>query len=85
MTWDMIDRMDVTRRTWTAAVKLACVLSAVAVAALVALRLADVPVVAIVVPVAAIGFVSSWVQTGAIRRRAAQPAVLPLPRSGVVG
>jgi hypothetical protein len=70
--------MDLRRRTWIAALRLAAVLSVVAGAVAAGVyALGDVPQVAIVVPVIVIAFAASWVQTGRIRRA---PAPLPLPR-----
>lgn len=62
-------QMELRRRTWIAALKLALVLSTVA--ALVAVGVSavgDVPPLAIVVPVIVVAFASSWVQTGRVRR-----------------
>jgi hypothetical protein len=63
--------MEIARRTWTAAVKLAVVASMLAAAfALGVSRLGDVPEAAVVVPVIVVAFASSWIQTDRIRRRA---------------
>ncbi len=79
----MMNHMEITRRTWTAAVKLAAVLSVFAIGiALAAFRIGDVPEVAIVVPVTIVAFVASWVQTGRIRRNAIDEMIVtPMRRS----
>ena len=65
----MTASMELSRRTWMAAVKLAVVISIVAALAAVAVSFAgDVPSVAIVVPVIVLAFTASWVQTGRVRR-----------------
>ena len=65
----MISSVELDRRTWNAAVKLAVTVSLIGVlVAMVAERAADVPQFAIVLPVMIIGFVASWVQTGRVRR-----------------
>jgi hypothetical protein len=67
----MIDHMEISRRTWTAAVKLAAVLSVLAAGLAFAVsRIGEVPQAAVVVPVIIVAFVSSWIQTERIRRRA---------------
>ncbi len=67
----MIEVVELSRRTWTAAVKLAIVLSVVAaVIAVVASSVGHVPEVAIVLPVIFVAFTASWVQTSRIRRQA---------------
>jgi hypothetical protein len=67
----MIDNMEISRRTWTAAFKLAVVLSTVAaLVAVAASSLADLPQAAIVLPVIVVAFVASWIQTGRVRRTA---------------
>lgn len=78
MTHALHDRdMEVSRRTWTAAVKLAAVLSALAaVIAFVVSRLGDVPEAAVVLPVIVVAFVASWLQTERIRRRAIADMVI---------
>ena len=79
----MMVLMEISRRTWTAAVKLAAVLSVIAAGiAVVVARLGDVPQVAIVVPVIVVAFASSWVQTDRIRRRVvADRIVMPARRA----
>jgi hypothetical protein len=68
--------MDLRRRTWIAALRLAAVLSVVAGAVAAGVyALGDVPQVAIVLPVIAVAFTASWIQTGRIRRA---PAPVPL-------
>jgi len=67
--------MDISRRTWIAAIKLAMVISVVAaLAAVVVSRAGQVPDVAIVAVVAVVAFAASWVQTGRVRNTA-----VPLP------
>jgi hypothetical protein len=61
--------VELSRRTWNAAVKLAIVMSIVA--ALVAVTLTstrDVPQAAIVLPMIVIAFTASWIQSGRMRR-----------------
>ena len=78
----MIDHMEVSRRTWTAAVKLAVVLSVLAAGlAFGVSRVGEVPQAAIVVPVIVVAFVASWVQTERIRRRAIADMVIVSARS----
>ncbi len=78
----MIDHMEVSRRTWTAAVKLAVVLSVVAAGIAFAVsRIGEVPQAAIVVPVIVVAFVASWIQTERIRRRAIADMVIVSARS----
>ena len=61
--------MELSRRTWNAAVKLAVVISISAALVAVALYAAgDVPQVAIVLPVIVVAFTASWIQTGRIQR-----------------
>ena len=65
----MISSVELDRRTWKAAVRLAVTVSVLgALVAMAAERAADVPPFAIVLPVMIIGFVASWVQTGRVRR-----------------
>jgi hypothetical protein len=78
----MIEHMEVSRRTWTAAVKLAVVLSVLAAGLAFGVSLVgEVPQVAIVVPVIVVAFVASWVQTERIRRRAINDMVILSARS----
>ncbi len=71
--------MELRRRTWIAALKLALVVSTfAAVVAVAASSLGDVPAVAIVVPVVVVAFVASWVQTGRVRSTFVDPAVIPI-------
>lgn len=61
--------MEIRRRTWAAALKLAVVLSLVAaIVAIAASAVGDVPAVVIVLPVVVIAFTLSWVQTGRVLR-----------------
>ena len=78
----MIDHMEISRRTWTAAVKLAVVLSVLAAGlAFGVSRVGEVPQAAIVVPVIIVAFAASWVQTERIRRRALDEMVIVSARS----
>jgi hypothetical protein len=62
--------VELSRRTWQAAVKLAVIISVVA--ALIVVAVADsVPQSAIVLPVIVVAFTASWVQTGRVQRNAA--------------
>ena len=80
----MINHMEISRRTWTAAVKLAVVLSVLAAGlAFGVTRLGDVPQAAVVVPVIVIAFVASWINTGRIRRRAIAEMVIIPARSSI--
>ena len=78
----MIEDMEVSRRTWNAAIKLAVVLSSLA--ALVAFgvsRAGDVPQAAVVLPVIVVAFAASWIQTERIRRHAIADMVILSARS----
>ena len=80
----MIDHMEISRRTWTAAVKLAVVLSVLAAGlAFGVTRLGDVPPAAVVVPVMVVAFVASWINTERIRRRAIAEMVIVPARSSL--
>ncbi|MFN3257216.1 MAG: hypothetical protein ACE37B_16145 [Ilumatobacter sp.] len=69
--------MEVTRRTWTAAVKLAAVVSVVSVViAVLASRFTEMPQAAIVLPVIVVAFVASWIQTGRVRQAVVDDRVL---------
>ena len=60
--------VELSRRTWNAAVKLAVIISITAAVLAVAISAAgDVPQVAIVLPVIIVAFVASWIQTGPVR------------------
>lgn len=62
--------MEVSRRTWTAAVKLAVVVSVLAACVAFGVSMiGEVPQAAVVVPVIVVAFAASWVQTGRINRR----------------
>ena len=64
----MIDDVELSRRTWTAAIRLAVVISVLAAALAVTLSsLGNIPDVAIVLPVIVIAFTASWMQTSRIR------------------
>ena len=61
--------MEIERRTWSAALRLAVMFSVVAaLGAIVVQAAGDVPQAAIVLPVIAVAFTASWVQTGRVRR-----------------
>ncbi len=78
----MIEDMEVSRRTWNAAIKLAVVLSALAaLVAFVVSRSGDVPQAAVVLPVIVVAFVASWIQTERIRRQAIADMVILSARS----
>ena len=73
----MIEDMEISRRTWTAAIKLAVVLSALA--AFIAFgvsRSGEVPQAAVVLPVIVVAFAASWIQTERIRRHAIADMVI---------
>ena len=64
--------VELSQRTWNAAVKLAVIISITAAVLAVAISAAgDVPQVAIVLPVIVVAFVASWIQTGRVRREQA--------------
>lgn len=70
----MIDVVELSRRTWNAAVKLAVVLSIAAALLVVAVQPSgSVPQAAIVLPVIVVAFTASWIQTGRVRRQLAVP------------
>jgi ABC-type Mn2+/Zn2+ transport system permease subunit len=61
--------VELSRHTWNAAIKLAVIVSIVAVFAAIAISAAgDVPQAAIVLPVIVVGFTASWIQTSRVRR-----------------
>ena len=61
--------MEHDRHTWTAAIKLAVVISVMAgLAAMAASAAGDVPQALIVLPVIVVAFTASWVQTTRVRR-----------------
>jgi hypothetical protein len=63
--------MEISHRTWTAAVRLGVVVSVLAASlACVVALLGDVPQAAIVLPVIIVAFTASWIQTERIRRQA---------------
>lgn len=65
----MNEDMELRRRTWIAALRLAFVMSTVAALAAVAISsVGEVAPVAIVLPVIVVAFAASWVQTGRLRR-----------------
>ena len=72
--------MELNRRTWGAALRLAVALSIVAALAAIAIHAAgDVPQAAIVIPVIVVAFTASWIQTGRVRRDAAPVRVRHTP------
>jgi len=74
----MNEDMELRRRTWIAALRLAFVLSAVAALVAVAVSsVGEVSPVAIVLPVIIVAFAASWVQTGRVRRDGfAEPSLI---------
>jgi hypothetical protein len=64
--------VELSRRTWNAAVKLAVVISAMAALLVVAVD-DTVPQTAIVLPVIVVAFTASWIQTGRVRRETSLP------------
>jgi len=75
----MNDLVELSRHTWTGAIKLAVVISIVAVvAAVMASTIGDVPQAAIVLPVIFVAFTASWIQTSR-DRRAPAPVRLRTP------
>jgi hypothetical protein len=66
--------MEISRRTWIAAIRLAVVMSTfAALAAITIASIGNVPDTTIVATVAVVAFAASWVQTGRLRRSAAAP------------
>ncbi len=66
----MNDLMELRRRTWIAALRLAVVISIAAALLAVAVSSAgSVNEIAIVLPVIVVAFVASWVQSGRVQRR----------------
>lgn len=69
----MKEHMDISRRTWIAAVKLAVVISTLGALAAVAVSLPGLPWseqvagTVLVAVVAVVAFAASWVQTGRVR------------------
>lgn len=69
--------VELRRRTWIAALRLAVLLSsAAALVAVVVSSWSDVPHVAVVLPVIVVAFVASWIQTERVRRELAQPVMV---------
>lgn len=76
----MIHDVEVSRRTWNAVIKLAIVISIVAVTVtLVVSAAGDVPQAAIVLPIIVVAFTASWIATGRVRRDAATMPVRSTP------
>jgi hypothetical protein len=68
--WDMTAAMELRRRTWSAAVRLAVVASVIAVAILVvATHIGGLPDAAVALPLVVASFGASWVQTARVRRQ----------------
>jgi ABC-type enterochelin transport system permease subunit len=64
----MKSTVELSRHTWIAAIRLAVVISIVAVfAAVVVSTLGNVPQAAIVLPVIVVAFTASWIQTNRVR------------------
>jgi hypothetical protein len=62
--------VELRRRTWIAALRLAVIVSVLgAIIAIGASMAGDVSQAAIVIPVIVVGFAASWVQTGRVQRR----------------
>jgi hypothetical protein len=77
----MNEDVELDRHTWNAAIRLAAVISIVAVvAALVASAAGDVPQAAIVLTVIVVAFSASWIQTNR-RRRGHIPVRLHVPNT----
>ena len=73
------ESVELSRHTWTAAIRLAVVISIIAaVAAVVVSSVGNVPQAAIVLPVIVVAFTASWVQTNR-NRRAPAPLRLRTP------
>lgn len=73
--------VDIDRRAWNEAVKLAVWISIFAgLAAVVASAAGSIPQAAIVLAVIVVAFTASWIQTGRVRRETA-PAKLVAPRA----
>jgi hypothetical protein len=61
--------MELRRRTWIAALRLAFLISVLAASSAIAISATgDVPQAAVVLPVIVVAFTASWIQTGRIRR-----------------
>jgi uncharacterized membrane protein YoaK (UPF0700 family) len=74
--------VELRRRTWSAAIQLAVVVSITAVLlALAVSALGDVPQAAVVVPVILIAFAASWIRTGQVRRDVQRTAPLTRTRA----
>jgi len=66
--------VELSRRTWNAAVKLAVIISIAAALLVVTIHPSgSVPQAAIVLPVIVVAFTASWIQTGRVRRQMALP------------
>jgi ABC-type Mn2+/Zn2+ transport system permease subunit len=74
----MNDLVELDRRSWNVAVRLAAALSVVAAFVAVFVSAAgDVPQAAIVVPVIVVAFTASWITTGRVRRTGAVGMATP--------
>jgi len=72
--------VEIDRNTWNAAIKLAVVVSLIAVGiALLASAVGDVPQAAIVLPVIVMAFTASWIQSGRARRESATISTMVAP------
>ncbi len=70
----MIETVELSRRTWNAALRLAVIISIAAATLVVAVQPGgSVPQAAIVLPVIVVAFTASWIQTGRVRRELAVP------------
>jgi ABC-type Mn2+/Zn2+ transport system permease subunit len=79
----MNEDVELSRNTWNAAIKLAAVVSLIAVAAAVIISATgDVPQAAVVLPVIVVAFVASWIQTGRAGREPASVRTAVAPRHG---
>jgi hypothetical protein len=77
--WSMIETVDLSRRTWHATLRLAVIISIAAALLVVTLQpSSSIPDAAIVLPVMAVAFTASWIQTGRVQRQI--PATLPVRR-----
>ncbi|MGI9645229.1 MAG: hypothetical protein ACR2O6_07970 [Ilumatobacteraceae bacterium] len=76
--------MELRRRTWIAALKLAVVISiAAAILAAVISSAGSVNEIAIVLPVIVIAFVASWVQSGRVQRSTVTEPSVRVPAATV--
>lgn len=72
----MIEIVELSRRTWNAALRLAVIISIAAASLVVAVQPGgSVPQAAIVLPVIVVAFTASWIQTGRVRRQLSVPTL----------